>query len=191
MKIGYSVEGSTDRALLTGLRDRWCPRAELVAGRFRGQSGQSQRREIPNTCLELCSKGAEIIVFMRDSNNGDWRDVRKADTARCRIEHQHITVFAVCQRNVECWICSDQDWIAKRLGGTVDEFRAEDPKPVFESRMAISSKDRKESDIAGLVRDAPLKQWLANKSFEAFYDDIWQQSKTRNCAMENIKDSPS
>jgi hypothetical protein len=49
MKIGYSVEGSTDRAVLKGLQRRWCPSAELLEGRFRGTTGQSARREIPNT----------------------------------------------------------------------------------------------------------------------------------------------
>jgi len=68
MKIGYSVEGSTDRAFLEGLRRRWCPQAELIEGRFRGRSGQSQRREIPQTCLELVTKGTEVVVFLRDAN---------------------------------------------------------------------------------------------------------------------------
>ena len=47
MKIGYSVEGSTDRAVLQGLKQRWCPEAQLVEGRFRGTSGQSQHRDCP------------------------------------------------------------------------------------------------------------------------------------------------
>jgi len=103
MKIGYSVEGSTDRALLLGLKRRWCRDAELIPGQFRGTSGQSQRREIPNTCIELSAKGADVIVFLRDANAEDWREVLKSDEARCRTEHRHIVVFGVCARNIECY----------------------------------------------------------------------------------------
>ena len=77
MKIGYSVEGSTDRAPLEGLKRRWCREAELIPGKFRGTSGQSQRREIPNTCIELSAKGADVIVFLRDANTENWREVLK------------------------------------------------------------------------------------------------------------------
>ena len=83
MKIGYSVEGSTDRALLEGLRRRWCPHAHSVEGRVRGRSGISQRREIPNTCRELVSKGADLIILLRDANEENWREVLNADIARC------------------------------------------------------------------------------------------------------------
>ena len=111
MRIGFSVEGSTDRALLVGLRERWCPDAELIEGRFRGTSGQSQRREIPKTCVELTYKKADLIVFLRDANEENWRDVLKADEHRCRDEHRHLAVFAVCDRNVESWFCADAEWI--------------------------------------------------------------------------------
>src|SRR5271157_676732 len=104
MKIGYSIEGSTDRAMLRGLQRRWCPQAELVEGRFRGTSRESQRREIPRTCLELALKGADVIVFLRDTNEEDWRRVLKAEEARCRPEHQHLAVFGVCARNAESWL---------------------------------------------------------------------------------------
>jgi len=45
MKIGYSVEGSTDRAVIRGLRRRWCPEAELIEGKVRGSTRLSLRRE--------------------------------------------------------------------------------------------------------------------------------------------------
>jgi len=102
MRIGYSVEGSTDKALLKGLKQRWCSHADLIEGRFRGTSGQSQRREIPKTCIELIAKGVDLVVFLRDANNEDWRDVLREDEKRCRSDHEHLAVFAVCDRNVEC-----------------------------------------------------------------------------------------
>ncbi|MBI3985296.1 MAG: hypothetical protein HY343_00090 [Lentisphaerae bacterium] len=189
MKIGYSVEGSTDRALLTGLRDRWCPGTELVEGHFRGKSGQSQRREIPGTCRELAFKGVDFAVFMRDANDEDWRGVLKADQSRCRPEHEHLAVFVVCGRNVECWLCADPTWLAARTDRHQADFTVDDPKGAFESALQIKSTDRKEPEIAALVKDAPLRQWLRNKSFEAFYDELWRKSKGLGCQIENLREN--
>lgn len=187
MKIGYSVEGSTDRALLHGLRRRWCRDMELIPGQFRGTSGQSQRREIPNTCVELTSKGVDVIVFLRDANTEDWRDVLKADEARCRPEHQHLTVFGVCARNAESWLCCDASWIAAQTGGKPDDFFVEDPKGVFESALGITGTEKKEEEIARLVERAPLKNWLTNASFQTFYEKLWLKSKQfPACRMENL-----
>lgn len=190
MKIGYSVEGSTDRALLQGLKRRWCHAAELIPGQFRGTSGQSQRREIPNTCIELCAKGADVIVFLRDANKEDWREVLKSDQARCRTEHLHLVVFGVCARNIECWLCSDVHWIATQTSRTADHFQTEDPKGVFESALGITRAERKEEEIANLVEQAPLQNWLANESFENFYETLWQKSKQiADCKLENLRES--
>jgi len=190
MRIGYSVEGSTDRALLKGLQIRWCRDAELIEGRFRGSSGQSQRREIPNTCIELVFKGADIIVFLRDANDEEWRAVLKGDQSRCGEVHKHLAVFGVCQRNVECWICADADWIAARTGKPASDFRIADPKRVFEHAMGISSFDKKEEEIASVVQDAPLQNWLSNRSFEDFYNQLWQKSKELGCSIENLRARP-
>ena len=189
MKVGYSVEGSTDRALLRGLRNRWCPQAELVEGRFRGTSGQSQRREIPKTCVELCSKGVDLIIFLRDANTEAWRDVVRADEGRCRPQHQHLTVFAVCDRNVECWLCADVNWIAQRTGRSANAFCVDDPKGVFESAMRITTFDRKEDEIAEIAEQAPLSNWLANRSWEDFYDKLWRKSKEHSCVIENLREN--
>lgn len=188
MKIGYSVEGSTDRALLEGLKRRWCHDAELIPGQFRGLSGVSQRREIPNTCVELSAKGAGVIVFLRDSNTEDWREVLKSDEARCREEHRHIVVFGVCARNIECWLCCDAHSIAVQTGRNAPDFQIEDPKGVFESALGITRTDKKEEEIANFVEHAPLQNWLTNKSFEDFYDKLWQKSKqVAGCKMENLR----
>ncbi len=188
MKVGYSVEGSTDRAFLKGLRDRWCPEAVLIEGRFRARSGLSQRREIPKTCTELSSKGADLIIFMRDANNENWREVLKADIDRCADHHRHIVVFAVCDRNIECWLCADREWIAKRRKRTSAEFAVQDPKGAFESALQISALDRKGGEIASLICEAPLHHWLSNKSFEAFYDALWQKSRCLVCRIENLRE---
>ncbi|MBF0523752.1 MAG: hypothetical protein HQK56_01500 [Deltaproteobacteria bacterium] len=190
MKVGYSVEGSTDRAFLRGLRDRWCLEATLLEGRFRGQSGQSQRREIPNTCLELTSKSVDLIIFMRDANNEDWQEVLKGDSNRCREEHRHLVVFAVCDRNIECWLCADRDFIAGWTNRKPDDFDQPDPKKTFEQALGLSARTRgeKEPEIASLVCKAPLKHWLSNKSFEAFYEELRRQSKRLACQIENLRE---
>ena len=172
MKIGYSVEGSTDRALLQGLKRRWCREAELIPGQFRGTSGQSQRREIPNTCIELSAKGADVIVFLRDANTEGWREVLRSDQARCRAEHGHVVVFGVCARNIECWLCCDVHWIAAQTGRDSHHFQIEDPKGVFESAFGITRTEKKEEEIANLVERAPLQNWLVNESFENFYETL-------------------
>jgi hypothetical protein len=189
MKVGYSVEGSTDRAVLQGLQQRWCPDARLVEGRFRGTSGLSQHREIPRTCIELVAKGVDLIVFLRDANDESWRDVLKADEERCRLDHKLLSIFGVCDRNVECWLCADADWIGKKTGREAGEFRVSDPKKPFEEAMGITRADKKEEEIAAMVQQAPLKNWLSNRSFGEFYERIWDKSKARGCQIENLRES--
>jgi hypothetical protein len=128
MKIGYSVEGSTDRALITGLRNRWRPDAELVEGKFRGQTHTSRRREIPRICQELSRKGADLIVFLTDSNLNPWQDVQKADADKCPPQYRRLSIFGVCLRNAECWLAADSGHIANFSGRNEPEFRVADPK---------------------------------------------------------------
>lgn len=191
MRIGYSVEGSADRAVLKGLQRRWCPAATLLEGRFRGTTGQSARREIPNVCVELCAKGAELIVFLRDANLEDWRAVVRAEESRCRPEHRHLAVFGVCNRNVECWIAADPAWLAEETGRSPDEFRVNDPKDAVCAALGVTGRERKEPEIAALVERAPLRNWLNNASFADFYDKLWQKSKERHCALESIREGPT
>jgi len=190
MTIGFSVEGSFDRALLKGLQQRWCPAAALLEGRFRGTTGQSARREIPNVCVELCAKGADLIVFLRDANLEDWRVVVRAEENRCRPEHRHLAIFGVCDRNVECWIAADPDWLAQETAHSPEEFRGHDPKDAVWAALGIVGRDRKETEIIALVQRAPLCNWLNNASFADFYDKLWQKSKEHRCALENLREEP-
>jgi hypothetical protein len=193
MKIGYSVEGSTDRAFLHGLRCRWCPDAELIEGRFRGTTRASRFREIPQICLELQAKEADAIVMLTDSNDDDqtaWRKVRQSEQDRVPESFRHLVVVGVCQRNVECWLCADGSWMAQRTGRLAKDFAVPDPKGAFSSAIGISGFEKRECEISALVVDAPLRSWLKNKSFEAFFDDLWQKSKELGCQIENLRDKP-
>ena len=186
MKIAFCVEGSADRAILQGLRDRWCPEAEFVEGRFRGQLPRSQ---IPKECKILTHKGADLIVFLRDSNRENWRDVLKADEAKCPAEYRHRVVFGICDRNVECWLAEAADHLAAAIGCSRAELNSDDPSPVVKRAFGLIGfdKEQQESRVAAYVRSAPLKRWLQNKSFENFYEQLWQQSQRTGCAFENLR----
>jgi hypothetical protein len=108
-------------------------------------------------CIELIAKGVELIVFLRDANNEDWRDVLEADEERCRSGHKHLTIFGVCDRNVECWLCADPDWIAHETQRQPTEFRVENPKDVFQEAIGIRGSD-KEEEIALLVLRGPSEE---------------------------------
>jgi hypothetical protein len=187
MKIGYCVEGSTDRATLRGLKERWCPKAELIEGHFRGT--QFKRRDIPKTCLDLvATKNVNLVIFLRDANEEKWREVLKADEDVCQPEYKPLAIFGVCDRNIECWLCADPDWIAKETGRQPNEFRVTDPKGIFEEAMRITGSDRKEQEIAMFVQRAHLRTWLSNPSFKEFYERIWDKSKESGCKIENLQE---
>jgi hypothetical protein len=188
MKIGYSVEGSTDRAIVTGLRNRWCPNAELLEGKFRGQTHTSRHREVPKICRELSYKGADLIIFLTDSNVNSWREVQNADVEKCPLECQHVSVFGVCRRNAECWLAADSGHIAKFSGRNESEFRVDDPKGIVESVFGVTGTDKQEAAIAEFVRNAPLQRWMTNPSFEDFFDRLWQKSKELGCTIENLRE---
>jgi hypothetical protein len=188
MKIGYSVEGSTDRAIITGLKNRWCPSAELLEGKFRGLTHTSRHREIPKICQELSIKQADLIIFLTDSNVNPWRKVQKGDRDKCPAEYKHLSVFGVCLRNAECWLSADPGYIAKHFGLTEPEFRMENPKGVVELAFGVTGTEKQEPAIAEFVRTSPLRHWMNNPSFEDFFDQLWQKSKELGCEIENLRE---
>jgi len=68
------------------------------------------------------------------------------------------------------------------------EFRIKDPKGVFEAAMKITSNEKREDDLANLVKEAPLPKWLSNSSFERFYKKIWDRTRQFPCQIENLYD---
>lgn len=188
MRIAFCVEGSADRALIRGLRDRWCPGAELVEGRSRGQF---RRGQIPNECRVLVAKGADLIVFLRDANLENWRDVLNEDRRKCPSEYGHRVVFGICDRNVECWLAADVDHLAAHLGHPRERFVGEDPSPAVKKAFGLIGFDKEasESRVAEYVLTAPLGRWLKNSSFEDFYQQLWLKSKEMQCpGIENLRE---
>jgi len=188
MKIGYSVEGSTDRGLISGLKNRWCPDAELVEGRFRGSTHTSLRREYQKICDEFQFKSVDWMVFLTDANMRLWRDVQREERGRFPEDCRTRAIHGVPDRNVESWLCADADWLGRRLGCHPDRFRCDDPKGAFEEAMGITRDDKKEDEISLTVREAPLKVWLANQSFEDFYDQVRDASQQSGCTIENLRE---
>jgi hypothetical protein len=187
--IGYSVEDATHRAFLKGLRQRWCPDAELIEGSFRGASGLSLRRDIPRICRELDHKGASVAVFLTDANKQDWRQVKQQESNCVPPEFSYRTLYGVADRNIECWLAADRDYLARRLGISPGPLKASDPKGVFEHTLGITSYDRKEEEIAAIVCDAPLWSWLKlSPSFESFYEDAWLLSKRQRYVIPNERE---
>jgi len=189
MIIGYSVEGSTDRAVVRGLRDRWYPDAQLLEGRFCGSTHESLRREYRKICDEFVLKGVDVMVFLTDANEGEWREVQKNERATFPSGCLDKTIHGVADRNAECWLTAEPGWLGKRLGIEPQVFRCEDPKGVFENALGISRDDKKEKERAQLVVDAPLRSWLANRSFEDFYQQVRHHSKQHGCTVENLRES--
>jgi hypothetical protein len=189
MSIGYSVEGATDRAFLDGLRRRWCPDATLVEGAFRGTSHISLRRDIPRICQELNHKGASVIVFLTNANKQEWRQVKQRESEFVPVEFRHLTLYGVADRNIECWLATDRDYLAQKLGISQRVLDVPDPKGVFEHALGITSFDRKEEEIASIVRDAPLRNWLKRSpSFETFYEDARILSKQAGHRIPNERE---
>ena len=192
MRIGYAVQGSTDRAFLYGLKERWCEDAEMVEGAFRGSTGLSLRRELAKICDDLFGRGCDVIVFLSDSDVDDWRDIQRREVSKLPDSIRPFAVYGMADRNIECWLCADPHYIAQETGWEAGDFSVDDPKGAFESAMHVSRDDKQESKIAALVRNAPtdvLKHWLQHsRSFEDFYDQLWAVSRQRECDLANLRE---
>jgi hypothetical protein len=128
------------------------------------------------------------MVFLTDANDRPWRDVQQDERDKFPPEWLPLTIHGVPDRNIECWLCAEPDWLGNQLGCGGGQFRVDDPKNAFESTMGISRDDRKEAEISSLVRDAPLWRWLSKDSFEDFYGQVRRMSLQLDCTIENLLD---
>jgi len=187
MKIGYSVEGSTDRAFIDGLRKLWCPHAELEEGRFRGSTIQSRRREYSRMLEAFALRGIDVVVFLADGDGENWQEVKQNELEYLPAERRQQVVFGVPDRNIECWICADPHWLAEQVGGDAQLFMNNNPKNAFHVALGIG-RDKKEELISELVQRAPVHRWLVNRSFEDFYEQLRDCSQVHGCHIENLRD---
>jgi hypothetical protein len=137
----------------------------------------------------LTQKGADLIIFLRDANLEQWRDVLRADEAKCPQEYRHRVIFGVCERNAECWLAKAPDHLSATIGCSRMELNADDPSPIVKKAFGLVGFDKQEREpsVADYVKTAPLKQWLQNRSFENFYEQLWHQSQQNGCVLENLR----
>jgi hypothetical protein len=187
MIVGFSGEDSGHRALIHGLVRRWCRHAKIVEGSVRGRSGERRAGEKKKILNDLQQKNAGVVILMTDGNGSEWRTVRERETGYVHEDDRWRCIFAVCDRNVECWLRIDRDAIVKWLGGAPADYDRDDPKHTIESALGVTRADRKEPEISNFVSSAPLHLWLADGSFRQFYEDCRDFSQRHGCQIENLR----
>ncbi len=184
MKVAYIVEGSTDRAVLHGLRDRSCPGATLHELPFRGT--ERRRRHYKGACAQARLVDADVLVVVTDANGRDWKKVTTEERNALPNAVPFDTIVGVCDRNVECWLCADTAYTAQRLGSDRSVYECPDPKGAFETALRLGRDAKRKETIGSLVRDAPLRNWTRKSpSFRAFYEDARDIALRRGCVMPN------
>jgi hypothetical protein len=181
MKIGYVVEGDNDAAFLDGLKERWCPDAELLALAFRGSD--LRHRDYPRIIQEARLKDIDVIIFLTDSNTRPWKTVLAEERTQLTKAGGDDVLLGVAERNIECWLCADPDYTAKKLECDREQLTVEDPKNAFCRAMGIQRDDKKRTEIAKLISDAPpLKNWLnKSPSLMHFYTEVRSLSSRMGC----------
>lgn len=192
MKIGYFVQGSADVAFVKGLADKYCPEATLALGKFRGSSGLSLRREIPKALKDLHDNhSCDYLVVLTDSDEAEWREVHTKEWERIPVELQHLTVFGVANRNIECWLSLDREALAKELDCKPNDIHSDNPSGFVKKRFGVSSRGSSGMNrIQRFVKNSNLHNWLHDKSFEHFWDQIFQRSKLEGCNIPNERERP-
>ena len=192
MKIGYIVQGTADEAFLHGLARRWCNDAELPRGKFRGQSRESLRRELPKTVKDLAIyQACDAIVVLTDSDTDDWQAVKSREWNKIPQEYRHMTAFGVAERNIECWLAIDRRALANMLKCQPDEIPdGDDPSGCVKRRLGIEQRDEvrelAKSRITEFVAGVDMKPWINNsRSFKDFYEDACRLALGRKCKIPN------
>ncbi|MHC4402309.1 MAG: hypothetical protein ACYTG0_21805 [Planctomycetota bacterium] len=191
MKIGYYVQGAADEAFVLGLADRWCPRAGTAPGKFRGSSGESFRREIAKALWDLRDdKRCDVLVVLTDSDVAPWRKVKQREWNRVPDDCQHICVFGVADRNVECWLAIYEKALSHELGCKPEEIPRDDPSRFVKKRLGLTQRGHAARDarkrIRRFVAGAPVKVWIeGSESFEDFYRDARVLAARIQCQMPN------
>jgi len=192
MKIGYYVQGTTDDAFIEGLRRRWCPDAELAPPKFRGRMNKiSFRRAIETSLWALRDKDrCDVLVVLTDSDVNPWRDVKRREWNHVPQDCQHMCVFGVAERNIECWLAIDREALAKELQCDSKDIPTDDPSGFIKRRFGLGQRDPArgvaKERVAQFVAHAPLKSWIGkSESFEDFYQEARSLGAGINCDMPN------
>jgi hypothetical protein len=187
VKIGAIVEGATDTAFLSGLRDRWCPDAILENIEYRGS--RARYRDYPKLCDVAEARGCDVLILLTDSNNAPYSVTRKQELSHMPSPSPVHVLVGVAARNIECWICAEPGYVGKESNQPFAKFNVQDPKNAFNEAFNISTFNQQKPLIAALVSKAPLRSWIKNSSsFRTFYNDVRQVSATLGCHIPNELD---
>jgi hypothetical protein len=195
MRIGYYVQGTADEAFVHGLAKRWCPEATLAAGKFRGSSQLSFRREIAKALKDLRdANGCDILLVLTDSDVNPWRDVKRREWQKVPEDCKHLCLFGVAERNIECWLATDPHALATKFGHPEGDIPKDDPsgfvKRCFGLGMRGAARDDAKTRVIDFVGAAPLRSWIEKSpSFRDFYDGARALAARIACAMPNERES--
>ena len=188
MKIGYIIEGISDEAFITGLRNRWCKHAKLEPLAFRGTA--LHPRKYPGFCKEGQLKGCDVVIVLKDSDEEDLNTVYTNAKKYLDAETLHYVIVGVPVRNIECWMCANPEYIASRYNCEPDDFRVKDPKAAFERALNITNYERQFEKITALVQEYPsLRPMLEKSSFKRFYDNVRDFAQQNGCQIPNEWDT--
>ena len=197
MKIGYYVQGTADEAFVHGLAARWCPGAKMAMGKFRGESKTSFRREVKKALWDLRDdKQCDVLVVLTDSDVAPWREVKQREWNRVPPDCQHLCVFGVAGRNIECWLAIDRPALARELGCQPDEIpRVDDLSGFVKREFGLGKRDAARESAKKRVKEfvarAPLKSWIEqSKSFEDFYESARSLAARNRCDLPNERNRP-
>lgn len=196
MKLGYCVQGSADEAFVKGFAKRYCVSPSFEEPYFRGESGLTLRREIKKALQELIHKACHYVVILTDSDTSDWKEVYKREWKKVPDQYQHLTVFGVADRNIECWLALDRHALAKELGCDVSDIPSDNPSEFVKRSFGITGRQREDGlrRIEEFVQRVKLNDWIkSSNSFEAFYERIRELSKqaTSSCHIPNEREAGS
>ena len=189
MRIGYYVQGAMDEAVVHGLARRWCPNAELAEGRFRGSSGESFRREIRKSLMDLKDKECDFLVVLTDADADRWQEVKRREWEKVPQDCRHLTLFGVADRNIECWLAIDRPALANVLECGFDDIPEGDPSGFVKRRFGLTGRDRMREGrerVRDFVAETSLRPWIeGSDSFGDFYDAARSLASQNECPFPN------
>jgi hypothetical protein len=187
MSIGFAAEDYAHEALLRGLSRRWGLEASLhkIPCRGSGRPGLTRDLRQGEICFTAQEKGYDTVAVLVDADRRPWNEVRTEMSARVSPFFQSVgALVGVCDRNVECWLAADPDYLARRLEINADELRVDDPKGVVQAAIRA-----KRIRVEELVEAAPVGRWIdSSPSFEAFYDDARTLGQRKGCDVPNERE---
>ena len=165
-------------------------------GKFRGASDPSFRRDIRKALLDLKDdKGCDYLVVLTDADKEDWHDMYKSEWQRVPSECEHITVFGVANRNIECWLSIDRSALAAQLGCKAEDIPTDNPSGFVKRKFGVGSRGTErqvgKKRIEKFVSNVPFHNWINKcRSFKHFWDQIYTLSKQANCSIPNERERP-